>query len=77
MSWKRFSGSGLWYRDMPNGFRWVQQNPRTGSLFARAARLGHKIAWEFSPKGDYTGRVYLDGKVLSREEARQKLLNRK
>jgi hypothetical protein len=58
--------------------KWIPQNPQkrqaNGSLtwWAEKARRGHIIEWEFDEAG-YTGRVRLDGEVLLKEHARQKL----
>jgi len=58
---------------------WIPQNPNTryanGNLswWAGQARKGHVIEWEMD-KNRYTGRVRLEGQILSRETARKKLM---
>ncbi len=58
---------------------WISQNPNTryanGNLswWAEQARKGHVIEWEMD-KNRYTGRVRLDGHILSREAARKSLM---
>jgi hypothetical protein len=39
-----------------HGRVWVEQNANKTSRWAKLARQGHRIAWEFdSPGGSYTG----------------------
>jgi hypothetical protein len=58
--------------------KWIPQNPEkryeNGKLswWAEQVRRGHIIEWEFNEAG-YTGRVRLDGEILLKEHARQRL----
>lgn len=47
---KCFSGKDLWYVDY-EGSRYVEQNPKTGSSYAKKAQAGAKIVWVIR-KGD-------------------------
>ena len=52
---------------------WVEQNPGKGSKWAKLARLGHAIAWEFeNAGGPYTGRMLIDGEIYTPAEATKK-----
>jgi hypothetical protein len=54
---------------------WLEQNPDKASKWAKLARKGHEIAWEFSgPGGDYTGRMLIDGEIYTPSEATKKFL---
>jgi hypothetical protein len=49
---------------------WLEQNPTKSSKWARLARQGHEIAWEFeSAGGPYTGRLLVDGEIYTPAEA--------
>ena len=53
-----------------DGTFWLEQNSAKASQWAKLARKGHQIAWEFeSPGGAYTGRVLIDGVVYGSGEA--------
>ncbi len=53
-----------------HGHFWLEQNSAKASKWAKLAREGHQIAWEFdSPGGAYTGRLLIDGEVYSTGEA--------
>ena len=57
------------------GCFWLEQNPDKASKWARLARKGHEIAWEFaSPAGAYTGRMLIDGEIYTPSEATKKFL---
>jgi hypothetical protein len=56
---KIFSSSRLKYVDY-FGYRFVEQNPRKQSQWAKKAREGHKIIWVFKGRR-YTAQVF-DGK---------------
>ena len=46
------------------GHLWVEQNRTKASKWAKLARKGHAIAWEFEkPGGGYTGRMLIDGEI--------------
>lgn len=54
---------------------WIEQNSSKDSRWAKLAREGHAVAWEFdSPGGSYTGRILIDGEVYSTSEATKKFL---
>ena len=54
---------------------WLEQNPARNSKWAKLARKGHAMAWEFaSPGGAYTGRLLIDGEIYTSAEAATKFL---
>ena len=54
---------------------WLEQNPAKHSKWAKLARKGHAMAWEFtSPGGEYTGRLLIDGQIYTSAEATKKYL---
>jgi hypothetical protein len=58
-----------------NGHFWLEQNPDKASRWARLARKGHEIAWEFDrPGGAYTGRMLIDSEFYTPSEATKKFL---
>lgn len=62
------------FTDEHNRF-WIEQNASKDSRWAKLAREGHEIAWEFdSPGGSYTGRVLIDGEIYTSREATKKFL---
>ncbi len=59
------------------GHLWVEQNPSKRSKWARLAREGHEVAWEFDgPGGVYTGRMLIDGEIYTPSEATKKFLQK-
>jgi hypothetical protein len=51
------------------------KNLAKASMWAKLAREGHEIAWEFdSPGGSYTGRMLIDGDIYAPGEATKKFL---
>jgi hypothetical protein len=65
------------FTDERNHF-WIEQNANKLSKWAKLAREGHDIAWEFdSPGGSYTGRMLIDGEVYTPSEATTKFLKGK
>lgn len=46
-----------------DGTYWLEQNPHTGSRFAIAAQIGHRIWWLMSSKGFYLGPVKIGAKI--------------
>ena len=59
----------------PDGKFWLEQNSAKASKWAKLAREGHDIAWEFdSPGGSYTNRLLVDGEVYTSAEATKKFL---
>ena len=62
------------FTDENNHF-WLEQNASKASKWAKLAREGHSMAWEFdSPGGAYTGRLLIDGEVYTTAEATKKFL---
>jgi hypothetical protein len=53
---------------------WLEQNAAKNSKWAKLARKGHEMAWEFAkPGGAYTGRI-IDGTIYTTSEATNKFL---
>jgi hypothetical protein len=64
------------FTDEQNGF-WIEQNSAKKSKWAKLAREGHAVAWEFdSPGGSYTGRLLIDGEIYRSGEAMKKFLRK-
>ncbi len=57
-----------------DGGYWIEQNPAKRSRWAKLAREGHAIAWEFAKGGGYSGRMLIDGEILTPSEATKKFL---
>jgi hypothetical protein len=58
-----------------HGHFWLEQNATKESKWAKLAREGHEIAWEFdSPGGSYTGTLLIDGEIYTTAEATRKFL---
>jgi hypothetical protein len=57
-----------------NGNFWLEQNPGKQSKWAKFARDGHDVAWEFAADGGYSGRMLINGEVLTPSEATKKFL---
>ena len=76
MTWTDHLGrSGLRSFTDDEGHFWLQQNPAKASKWAKLARQGHDIAWEFAgPGGGYTGRMLIDGEIYTPSEATKKFL---
>jgi hypothetical protein len=52
------------------GHFWLEQNAAKVSKWAKLAREGHEVAWEFDgPGGAYTGRLLIDGEIFTPREA--------
>jgi hypothetical protein len=66
------------FTDKDNMF-WLEQNPaEKKSKWAKLARNGHEMAWEFDkPGGTYTGRLLIDGTIYTVSEATKKFLSTK
>jgi hypothetical protein len=57
------------------GHFWLEQNSDKASKWAKFARQGHDVAWEFDgPGGNYTGRMLIDGEIYTPSEATKKFL---
>jgi hypothetical protein len=54
------------FTDKDNMF-WLEQNPaKKKSKWAKLARKGHEVAWEFDkPGGGYTGRLLIAGTIYT------------
>ena len=60
-----------------HGHFWLEQNSSKASKWAKLARQGHAVAWEFDgPGGSYTGRLLIDGEIYSTAEAVKKFLKK-
>jgi len=60
-----------------HGHFWIEQNPAKHSKWAKLARAGHLMAWEFDKLGGgYTGRLLIDGVVYTTSEATKKFLSK-
>ena len=59
------------------GHFWLEQNAAKASKWAKLARQGHNVAWEFAgPGGAYTGRMLIDGEIYTPSEATKKFLQK-
>jgi hypothetical protein len=68
--------SGLRSFTDKQGHLWLEQNPAKISKWARLARDGHSVAWEFAAAGGYSGRMLIDGEILKPSEATRKFLRK-
>jgi len=60
-----------------DGRFWLEQNPDKTLKWAKLARQGHDIAWEFDGSGGaYTGRMLIDGEIYTPSEATKKFLKK-
>ncbi len=57
-----------------DGKFWLEQNATKTSKWAKLARKGHDVAWEFGANRRYTGRMLVDGEILTPAEATKKFL---
>lgn len=75
-TWRdRLGHSGLRSFTDAEGRLWLEQNPAKDSNWAKLAREGHEVAWEFEkPGGGYTGRILIDGEIYSTSQATKKFL---
>jgi hypothetical protein len=78
-SWRdRLGHSGLRSFADSEGHLWVEQNAAKASKWAKLARQGHEVAWEFEkPGGGYTGRRVIDGEIYTASEATKRFLQQK
>jgi hypothetical protein len=59
------------------GHFWLEQNAAKASKWAKLARQGYEIAWEFERSGGgYTGRMLIDGEMYTPSEATKKFLQK-
>jgi hypothetical protein len=57
------------------GHYWLEQNAAKKTKWAKLARDGHDVAWEFGGRGGkYTGRMLIDGEIYTPSEATKKFL---
>jgi hypothetical protein len=57
------------------GHFWLEQNAAKRSKWAKLAKEGHAVAWEFAGSGGaYTGRMLIDGEIYTTSEATKKFL---
>jgi hypothetical protein len=57
-----------------DGTFWLEQNAAKRSKWAVLASQGHDVAWEFGANRSYTGRILIDGEILTPSEATKKYL---
>ena len=58
-----------------SGTFWLEQNSTKATKWAKLARDGHDVAWEFAGRGgSYTGRMLVDGEIYTPSEATKKFL---
>ena len=57
-----------------DGNFWLEQNAMKTSKWAKFASKGHEVAWEFGTNRRYTGRMLVDGEILTPGEATKKFL---
>jgi hypothetical protein len=57
-----------------DGNFWLEQNATKTSKWANLASKGHDVAWEFGANRRYTGRMLIDGEILTPSEATKKFL---
>ena len=76
-TWASHTKGGL-RRFISKEGHWIEQNPKKNSRWAELAREGHDIAWEFEKDegGGYTGRILIDGEVMSVRQAHERFLSR-
>jgi hypothetical protein len=55
-----------------DGSFWLEQNATKRSKWAVLASSGHHVAWEFGINRSYTGRMLVDGEILTAAEATKK-----
>jgi hypothetical protein len=61
-----------------DGHFWLEQNTTKASKWAKLAREGHQVAWEFeSAGGSYSGRMLIDGAIYTTAEATRKFWPKK
>ena len=69
--------SGLRSFTDKDGHLWLEQNAEKRSKWAKLARAGHDVAWEFDSQGGaYTGRMLIDGEILTPSEATKQFLRK-
>ena len=73
-TWSAKTRGGLREFFTKEGTHWVEQNRAKNSRWGKLAREGHDVAWEFEnrERGGYTGRVLIDGEVMTAKDAYQR-----
>ena len=59
-----------------DGICWLEQNATKTSKCSKWAKQGHDVAWEFGLDGRYTGRMLIDGEILTASEPTKRLRRR-
>ena len=74
-SWTDRTGQGRLrsFKADDGGF-WIEQNPTKRTKWAKLAREGHSVAWDFAEGGAYSGRMLVDGEILTPAEATKNFL---
>ena len=57
-----------------DGSFWLEQNATKTPKWAKFARDGHDVAWEFGAHRRYTGRMLIDGEFYTPAEATKAFL---
>jgi hypothetical protein len=70
----RTGKDGLRSFECEDGNFWLEQNATKTSKWAKLASEGHDVAWEFGANRRYTGRMLVDGEILTPSEATKKFL---
>jgi hypothetical protein len=74
-TWTERTGKdGLRSFNDEEGNFWLEQNATKTSKWAKLASKGHDVAWEFGLDRRYTGRMLIDGAILTPSEATKKFL---
>ena len=74
-TWIRRTGhDGLRSFNDADGTLWLEQNATKTSKWAKLASKGHDMAWEFGLNRRYTGRMLIDGEILTPSEATKRFL---
>jgi len=74
---ERLGRSSLRVFTTKDGHFWLEQNSAKASKWAKLARQGHRIAWEFdSSGGAYTGRLLIDGHIYTVSEAAKRFFKK-
>ena len=73
-SWTDRAGHGKLrsFTDADGNF-WLEQNAAKKTKWAKLAKR-HDVAWEFAPGGGYSGRMLVDGQILTPSEATKTFL---
>ena len=72
-TWTEKSGRLRSFTDQDGHF-WLEQNPAKRTKWAKLAREGHAVAWEFAKEGGYSGRMLVDGEITTPAEATKRFI---